>query len=135
MEFKCTSRLNRNAYIFLECIENFCRKFSAAILILNRMLHIGAYYLHELILVQVSINAGCDFGHQNNQQETEELKKWIVKLSLVVHIIVWRKMKTVFKNVLTETSMHCDSFNEPQHPKNAMIMTSVATPTTTSKPM
>lgn len=43
--------------------------------------------------------------------------------------------KILLKNHLTETNMHCDSFNAPQHPKNAIMMTSVATPTNTSKPM
>lgn len=63
------------AYIFLECIEHFCWKFSAAVLIFKRMLHIGIYNLHKLILIEICVNASCYFGYQNNQQETEELEK------------------------------------------------------------
>lgn len=47
-----------------------------------------------------------------------------------------REYDFFFKKIhLTETNMHCDSFNAPQHPKKAMIMTSVATPTNISRPM
>lgn len=68
---------------------------------------------------------------QSARSRRTEWKQKLIKL--------WMMRRHGFKNVnfikLTETNMHCDSFNAPQHPKKAMIIMNAAAPMNTNNPM
>lgn len=61
--------------MFLECIERLRLKIVDAVIIFNGFFDVSTYYLQELILIEVCINAGRNLSHQYNQQEAEELNR------------------------------------------------------------
>ena len=73
--------------MFLECIEGFRLQSIDAVFILNGVFDAGTYYLQELILIEVCIDAGRNLGHQYNQQEAEELNESRKKTSFKCHVI------------------------------------------------
>lgn len=61
--------------MFLECIEGLRLQSVDTVFILNGVFDAGTYYLQELILIEVCVDASRNFGHQYNQQEAEELNE------------------------------------------------------------